>query len=43
MAASGGARRTILTHLGSDYDYETMSRELPQGVELEYDGMRIDL
>lgn len=41
VAASLGPRRTILTHLGSDYDYRVTSRELPKGIELAYDGMRV--
>lgn len=36
-----GARRTILTHLSGDYDYVRTSAELPEGVELAYDGMRV--
>jgi len=38
-----GARRTILTHLSGDYDHARTSQELPSGVELAYDGMRIDV
>ena len=38
-----GARRTILTHLSSDYDFGPTSATLPPGVELAYDGMRIAL
>ncbi|MEK6726818.1 MAG: GPMC system MBL fold metallohydrolase [Deltaproteobacteria bacterium] len=36
-------RRTILTHMGHEIEYEKASRELPEGVEPGYDGMRIDL
>lgn len=36
-------RRAILTHLHMDLDYETLRRELPEGVEPAYDGMRIEL
>ena len=42
-AAELGARRTILTHLSGDYDYVRTSGELPEGVELAYDGMRVAL
>lgn len=35
-------RRTILTHMTSELDYETLRRELPDGVEPAYDGMMID-
>lgn len=34
-------KRTILTHMTSDLDYETLRRELPEGVEPAYDGMVI--
>ncbi len=41
MAGELGARRTILTHLSGDYDYVRTSAELPENVELAYDGMRV--
>ena len=31
--------RAVLTNLHIDLDYETLKRELPQGVEPAYDGM----
>jgi phosphoribosyl 1,2-cyclic phosphate phosphodiesterase len=31
--------RAYLTHMGHDIDHETVSRELPRGVELAYDGL----
>jgi phosphoribosyl 1,2-cyclic phosphate phosphodiesterase len=31
--------RAYLTHMGHDIDHETVSRELPPGVELAYDGL----
>ena len=34
-------KRTILTHMTSDLDYETLRKELPPGVEPAYDGMVI--
>lgn len=34
-------KRAILTHLHVDLDYETLRRELPDGVEPAYDGMQI--
>ena len=34
-------KRTILTHMTSDLDYEVLRRELPEGVEPAYDGMTI--
>ena len=36
-------RRAILTHLHMDLDYETLRRELPEGVEPAYDGMVIEV
>lgn len=36
-------RRAVLTNLHSDLDYATLARELPDGVEPAYDGMRIAL
>lgn len=35
-------RRTILTHLGHDFDYQTWKRKLPKNVELAFDGMVIN-
>jgi phosphoribosyl 1,2-cyclic phosphate phosphodiesterase len=35
-------KRTILTHMTSDLDYETLKRELPEGVEPAYDNMVIE-
>ncbi|MGB6948765.1 MAG: MBL fold metallo-hydrolase, partial [Methyloceanibacter sp.] len=29
----------VLTHMHVDLDYETLARELPEGVEPAYDGM----
>lgn len=36
-------RRTILTHMHIDLDFETLGRELPEGVEPAYDGMVVEL
>ena len=36
-------KRAILTNLHIDMDYETLKRELPQGVEPAFDGLRITL
>ncbi|MBC7387483.1 MAG: MBL fold metallo-hydrolase [Cryobacterium sp.] len=34
-------QRTVLTHLGHDFDYELWSAKLPAGVSLAYDGMKL--
>ncbi|SER31435.1 phosphoribosyl 1,2-cyclic phosphate phosphodiesterase [Faunimonas pinastri] len=36
-------KRTILTHMHVDLDYETLRRSLPEGVEPAYDGMSFDV
>jgi len=36
-------KRAILTHMTWDMDYETLKRDLPDGVEPAYDGMMINL
>lgn len=36
-------RLTVLTHLGPDLDYPSISRQLPGDVRLAHDGMRLEL
>lgn len=34
-------QRAAFVHLSHDYDYERVNSELPEGIELAYDGMRV--
>lgn len=36
-------KRTLFTHMGHEIDHNAVSRELPPGIELAYDGLRIPL
>lgn len=38
-----GPDRMILTHLSHQLDYETISKQLPSGAELAYDGMEFEV
>ena len=37
------AERTILTHINHQFDYEKITHDLPEGIELAIDGMRVAL
>jgi phosphoribosyl 1,2-cyclic phosphate phosphodiesterase len=43
VAMALNARQTYFTHLSHDYDYEATRAELPAGIELAYDGLRIPI
>lgn len=43
VAAELGAKKTYFTHLSHDYDHDVTNSKLPAGVELAYDGLRIDI
>jgi phosphoribosyl 1,2-cyclic phosphate phosphodiesterase len=36
-------KRTLLTHMSHNFDHEATNAELPEGVELAYDGLEIPL
>jgi phosphoribosyl 1,2-cyclic phosphate phosphodiesterase len=37
-----GAKRTLITHMNHEVDYESVNRKLPSGVQLAYDGLEIE-
>jgi len=43
LAKTVGAERTYLVHLGHDLDYDEVSSMLPDGVQLAYDGLQIEV
>jgi phosphoribosyl 1,2-cyclic phosphate phosphodiesterase len=38
-----GAKRTYFTHMSHELEHEATNRSLPAGMELAYDGLRLDL
>ena len=36
-------KRAILTHINHKFDHEQVSRDLPENVELAYDGLTVEL
>lgn len=43
VAAEIGAKTTYLTHLSHDYDHDAVEAELPAGIRLSYDGLRLSV
>jgi phosphoribosyl 1,2-cyclic phosphate phosphodiesterase len=43
VAERVGAKRTLFTHISHDLEHEVTNAGLPQGMELAYDGLKIDL
>ena len=43
VAESLAAKRTFFTHICHDLDHETVNAQLPDSIELAYDGLRIPL
>lgn len=43
VANKVGARRTLFTHMSHDLEHDETNAELPDGMELAYDGLQIEL
>jgi phosphoribosyl 1,2-cyclic phosphate phosphodiesterase len=43
MAERIGAKRTLFTHMGHELEHEATNAQLPPGMELAYDGLRLPL
>jgi phosphoribosyl 1,2-cyclic phosphate phosphodiesterase len=38
-----GARRTVLTHMGTDMDWAWLVQHMPPGIEAGVDGLMLDM
>jgi phosphoribosyl 1,2-cyclic phosphate phosphodiesterase len=43
VAQEIGARKTFLTHLSHDFDHDLTNASLPDGIELAWDGLRLNV
>lgn len=43
VARKIGAKKTYLIHLTDDYDHDEFNKQLPAGVELAYDGLKVNI
>jgi phosphoribosyl 1,2-cyclic phosphate phosphodiesterase len=43
VAKEVGARQTYFTHLSADYDHDATNASLPEGIQLAYDGLRLEI
>ncbi|TWU48465.1 MBL fold metallo-hydrolase [Rubripirellula reticaptiva] len=43
VARQVGASQTWLTHISHDLDHQTTTRELPDGIDLAYDGLKVPI
>jgi phosphoribosyl 1,2-cyclic phosphate phosphodiesterase len=43
MAERAGAKRTLFTHMSHELEHEATTAQLPAGMELAYDGLRVPL
>lgn len=43
VARQLGAKRTLFTHMGHELEHEATNAQLPPGMELAYDSLRVDL
>ena len=43
MAQRAQAKRTLFTHISHELEHDATNASLPPGIELAYDGQRIEL